>query len=1573
MYRVLSDKTHAVFHGLKSGVAKSSFKFQALAICTVLFSLFFSLPAHATLLFTDDFTGYSGNLEANGWTKAGSGPVCVIASATPLTYTGYSSGGGNYVSLPTASSTTSRIYKGFTSTTAIDNTFYVSFLLRLSSATATGDYFISLGDPTTGTAYSPRLFAKSSGAGFVLGVSKNSATGTYGSTVYSFNTTYLVVMRLSGVTGTSNDTAYVWVNPGLSSEPATASAECSDTTGSDAAFTGGNVGNFHWHNRSANNAGGAFDGVRVSAASTSATAWSDLAIRPTINAVTLSSSLSGTYGTASGGVSFTASGNGLTSNITATAQTGYEVSTIQSSGYGSTVSVASGATVWVRYAATKSAGTSNGATAVVLSGGGASSTANVITSASGNSVSTVVLTITGLTAQNKNWDNTTTASVTGTAAFSGLVNGDNLTPGGSVSWAFADANVGTNKTLSRTGDYTVSSNYTVTQPILTANISAVVPSAPTITGITAGNGQLSVAFTVPSSNGGASITNYEYSTDGAPTWITPSPAVTASPLVITGLANATAYNVQLRAKNSVGGGTATASTQATPVAPSSPTITVAPATFASAFSTTYGTASSTQTFTVSGSTLNSDLTVTAPAGLEISLSSGSGYADSLTLSQTSGAVSSTTIYARLKATAAAGSYNSASIGVSGGGATAQSVSTTSSGNSVAAKALTLTGLTASDKAYDGLTTASVSGTASLTSGQVVGIDDVTLSGTASYSFSTATVGTSKPITTSGLSLSGASSANYSLTLPSLSAAITQAPVTITGLIAANKNYDAGTTVSVTGTPVFSGLVNSESFTPSGSVTWAFADATVGTNKTLVRTGSYSAPSANYSITQPSLTANISAVVPAAPTGIVITTAVVSGQLSVAFVAPTNDGGSPITNYKYSTNAGTTWTAVSPAATTSPIVISGLVNGTSYNVQIRAVNAVGDGAATATTAATPAAPPIWTNPITDSNPSALNPYITGDVKDSNVSVSGISRGSGITAGSASNRYNASGWNSTSLDANDYFQFTITPTVGYQVSLTSFVYTSQASTAAGMSVAVRSSIDGYTNNIGAATITGTTIDLSGASFQNISSPITFRLYAWGAGAAGNTFSVNDFSFNGSVGLVPTITINGNSSGSATAFTSTYGTPGTAQTFTIAGSNLTGDITATAPTGFEVSNDGTTYGSTATFTQTGGTASGSLRVRLAGTANVSGSYNSQPITLASTGATTRNITTASTGNSVSKATPTISVAPTASAITYGQTLASSNLTGGTASVEGTFAFTTPSTAPNAGTASQNVTFTPNDTANYNTTSTTVSVTVNSASLASSAITLTPAEDGSFTASATGVSGFSISYSGRTASGITTSYGPSSSVPTQPGFYTVTATSTDGNYSGSNSSGFHIHGVVPVNDAITKPAGNPSLVLTLASLLANDVRITSAGAVATDGLSITGVMNGSGNSAEIDGGDILFTPGGSSPETFTYVLSYGSQTAIGTVTVTTELSAPTFALQIAKVGTATYSAPNTTVAHDFIGVPNQTYALEYATDLNGTWTSAGNPSTGATGSFSVTITKSGDVAADWNAHMFFRARLVR
>jgi RHS repeat-associated protein len=69
------------------------------------------------------------------------------------------------------------------------------------------------------------------------------------------------------------------------------------------------------------------------------------------------------------------------------------------------------------------------------------------------------------------------------------------------------------------------------------------------------------------------------------------------------------------------------------------------------------------------------------------------------------------------------------------------------------------------------------------------------------------------------------------------------------------------------------------------------------------------------------------------------------------------------------------------------------------------------------------------------------------------------------------------------------------------------------------------------------------------------------------------------------------------------------------------------------------------------------------------------------------------------VNQATPTVSAWPTASGITYGQTLASSTLSGGTASVAGTFAWTTPTTAPGVGTAPQSVTFTPTDTTDYNT----------------------------------------------------------------------------------------------------------------------------------------------------------------------------------------------------------------------------------------------------------------------------------
>jgi predicted RNA-binding protein with TRAM domain len=88
-------------------------------------------------------------------------------------------------------------------------------------------------------------------------------------------------------------------------------------------------------------------------------------------------------------------------------------------------------------------------------------------------------------------------------------------------------------------------------------------------------------------------------------------------------------------------------------------------------------------------------------------------------------------------------------------------------------------------------------------------------------------------------------------------------------------------------------------------------------------------------------------IPSAPTSLVSTEGDTS--LSIAFTAGFN-GGSAITNYKYSTSTnGTTYTAftaLSPADATTPITIPSLTNGTDYYVKIKAVNAAGDGSESA---------------------------------------------------------------------------------------------------------------------------------------------------------------------------------------------------------------------------------------------------------------------------------------------------------------------------------------------------------------------------------------------------------------------------------------------------------------------------------------------------------------------------------------------------------------------------------------------------------------------------------------------------
>lgn len=98
-------------------------------------------------------------------------------------------------------------------------------------------------------------------------------------------------------------------------------------------------------------------------------------------------------------------------------------------------------------------------------------------------------------------------------------------------------------------------------------------------------------------------------------------------------------------------------------------------------------------------------------------------------------------------------------------------------------------------------------------------------------------------------------------------------------------------------------------------------------------------------------AQVAKYVPGAPT--IVAALGRDTSLLVLFTAPGDDGRATITNYEYSLDSGATW--IGTGSTTSPILIAGLSNGTSYTVTIRAVNSVGAGAASNSVAGTPVAP------------------------------------------------------------------------------------------------------------------------------------------------------------------------------------------------------------------------------------------------------------------------------------------------------------------------------------------------------------------------------------------------------------------------------------------------------------------------------------------------------------------------------------------------------------------------------------------------------------------------------------------
>ncbi|MFN6052388.1 MAG: MBG domain-containing protein, partial [Planctomycetia bacterium] len=169
------------------------------------------------------------------------------------------------------------------------------------------------------------------------------------------------------------------------------------------------------------------------------------------------------------------------------------------------------------------------------------------------------------------------------------------------------------------------------------------------------------------------------------------------------------------------------------------------------------------------------------------------------------------------------------------------------------------------------------------------------------------------------------------------------------------------------------------------------------------------------------------------------------------------------------------------------------------------------------------------------------------------------------------------------------------------------------------------------------------------------------------------------------------------------------------------------------------------------------------------------------------------------IAKAVPTITSNPSASSLIFGQTIASSVLSGGAANVPGTFAFDYTGTQPSAGSSPQTIVFTPTDTVNYQTATGTVFVTVSPLAIAAGAFTFSTPNllyNGSpKTHSATAVGPWGTLY-GMTYSYVGvggTVYAQSATAPTNAGSYAVTATLTGSNFTGRATKTFTIEKATP------------------------------------------------------------------------------------------------------------------------------------------------------------------------------------
>jgi YDG domain len=258
----------------------------------------------------------------------------------------------------------------------------------------------------------------------------------------------------------------------------------------------------------------------------------------------------------------------------------------------------------------------------------------------------------------------------------------------------------------------------------------------------------------------------------------------------------------------------------------------------SSLTTVYGTPSSNTSFSLSGADMTAPITVTAPSGYEVSDNASAGFAPSISVGA-AGTIPSTSIYVRLKSTATVGSspYTGNVVCSS---TLALNVNVPTISSSVTPLATAITGAIASNKIYDGNTTATITGA----SAAGVNGDVLTVSG--GGVFINKNVGTAKTVNPS-LTIGGTNATSYTVIQPTLTADITPLALTIASAAAQTKIFDGTDDAVITGT--LTGVISPDVVSFNGTGT--FATTSIGTAIPVTSTCTLSgADAGNYTLIQP---------------------------------------------------------------------------------------------------------------------------------------------------------------------------------------------------------------------------------------------------------------------------------------------------------------------------------------------------------------------------------------------------------------------------------------------------------------------------------------------------------------------------------------------------------------------------------------------------------------------------------------------------------------------------------------------------------------------------------------------------